>query len=99
MLSTFRVRRTSRRVVDFCPRVGRIAVGATTALALSVAAMAATPTFWTVSTQAEFLKGDVTDLSVDSDGRVFPGPSASLLAETAAPFLWTVMTAPDGTLW
>jgi hypothetical protein len=99
MLSTFCVHRTSRRVVDFCPRVGRIAVGATTALALSVAAMAATPTFWTVSTQAEFLKGDVTDLSVDSDGRVFPGPSASLLAETAAPFLWTVMTAPDGTLW
>ena len=54
--------------------------------------MAATPTFWTVSTQADFLKGDVEDLSIDSDGRMFPGPSASLLAETAAPFLWTVMT-------
>ena len=32
------------------------------------------PTFWTVSTQADFLKGDVEDLSIDSDGRVFLGP-------------------------
>ncbi len=60
---------------------------------------ASTPTFWTVSTQADFLKGDVEDLSIDSDGRMFPGPSASLLAETAAPFLWTVISAPDGSLW
>ena len=41
---------------------------------------AATPTFWTVSTQADFLKGDVENLSIDSDGRVFPGPAASVLA-------------------
>jgi hypothetical protein len=60
---------------------------------------ASTPTFWTVSTQADFLKGDVEDLSIDSDGRMFPGPSASLLAETAAPFLWTVISALDGSLW
>ena len=60
---------------------------------------AATPTFWTVSSQADFLKGDVEDLSIDSDGRVFPGPTASLLAETAAPFLWSVIAGADGTLW
>src|SRR5688500_10039861 len=60
---------------------------------------AATPTFWTVSTQTDFLKGDVEDLSIDSDGRVFLGPSASLVAETAAPFLWTVLSSADGTLW
>jgi len=68
-------------------------------LAASVSLLAAAPTFWNVSTQADFLKGDVEDLSIDSDGRVFPGPSASLLAETAAPFLWTVVTGSDGTLW
>ena len=45
------------------------------------------------------LKGDVEDLSIDSDGRVFLGPSASLVAETSAPFLWTVMSGPDGSLW
>jgi hypothetical protein len=60
---------------------------------------AATPTFWTVSSQADFLKGEVEGLSIDSDGRVTLGPSASLIAETAAPFLWTVVAAPDGTLF
>jgi hypothetical protein len=60
---------------------------------------AAMPTFWTVSTQTDFLKGDVEDLSIDSDGRVFLGPSTSLVAETAAPFLWTVVSSADGTLW
>jgi hypothetical protein len=70
-----------------------------TVLAASAALLASAPTFWTVSTQTDFLKGDVEDLSIDSDGRVFLGPSASLLAETAAPFLWTVVGGPDGTLW
>ena len=60
---------------------------------------AAMPTFWTVSTQSDFLKGEVEDLSIDSDGRMFLGPSTSLVAETAAPFLWTVATGTDGTLW
>ena len=69
-------------------------------LAAGVAVLrAATPTFWTVSTQTDFLKGDVEDLSIDSDGRMFLGPSASLVAETAAPFLWTVLAAADGSLW
>ena len=64
-----------------------------------VALSASTPTFWTVSSQADLLKGDVEDLSIDSDGRVFLGPTASVVAETAAPFLWTVLAGPDGTLW
>jgi hypothetical protein len=72
------------------------------AILLAVAAWAvvgaAAPTFWTVATQTEFLKGEVEDLSIDSDGRVFLGPSPALLAETAAPFLWTVLSLPDGTL-
>jgi WD40 repeat protein len=60
---------------------------------------AGTPVFWNVATQSEFLKGDVEDLSIDSDGRVFLGPATSLLAETAAPFLWTVLALPDGSLF
>ena len=63
------------------------------------ALVAAVPTFWTVSTQTDFLKGDVEGLSIDSDGRVFLGPSTTMLAETAAPFLWAVVAAADGTLW
>ena len=80
-----------------CARVAAVAV--VTAVAIVATVSAATPTFWTVSTQADFLKGDVENLSIDSDGRVFPGPSASVLGETAAPFLWTVVAGPDGTLW
>ena len=67
-------------------------------LAASVALLAAAPTFWTVSTQADLLKGDVEDLSIDSDGRMFPGPSASLLAETAAPFLRTARCGPGAAM-
>jgi hypothetical protein len=100
MLSTSRCRRPLRRLVDIRSGARRLAaVAGAGAVALCATLLAATPTFWTVSTQADFLKGDVEDLSIDSDGRVFPGPSASLLAETAAPFLWTVIAGPDGTLW
>jgi hypothetical protein len=60
---------------------------------------AATPTFWTVGTQTDFLKGDVENLSIDSDGRVLLGPSATVIAETSAPFLWTLHSGGDGTIW
>jgi len=68
-------------------------------VAASTFLSASTPTFWTVSTQADFLKGDVTDLSIDADGRVFLGPSTTQLTETSAPFLWTLVAAADGTLF
>src|SRR5919198_1440951 len=77
-------------------RAAAVALGV--CLAATGALRAATPTFWTVSTQADFLKGDVEDLSIDSDGRVFLGPTAARLAETAAPFLWTLLSGADGAL-
>jgi hypothetical protein len=77
----------------------RIGVAVMAAWAASAALLASTPTFWTVSTQSDFLKGDVENLSIDSDGRVFLGPVATQLAETSAPFLWTVLAGADGTLW
>lgn len=75
---------------------------ATAALAagmLSAAPHASTPTFWTLSSQTDFLKGDVENLSIDSDGRMFLGPAATQLAETSAPFLWTLVAGPKGDLW
>lgn len=77
------------------------AAGAALAAAAGFCAVvvAATPTFWTVDTQADFLQGDVENLSIDSEGRVLLGPAASLVAETSAPFLWTLHASPDGTLW
>jgi len=77
----------------------RIGVSAAAILAASVFLSASAPTFWTVATQADFLKGDVENLSIDSDGRVFLGPAITTVAETSAPFLWTVLAGADGTLW
>ena len=54
---------------------------------------ASAPTFWTVSTQTDFLKGDVENISIDSDGRVLLGPATTQVAETSAPFLWTLVAA------
>lgn len=99
MLRTSRSSRPVRRRFDIRLRVARGVAPGASVLALCAGLAAATPTFWTVSTQSDFLKGDVEDLSIDSDGRMFPGPSASLVAETAAPFLWTVVAGADGTLW
>jgi hypothetical protein len=83
-----------------CSKHRRLCTWAAVLAAVACAVVSgASPTFWTVSSQADFLKGDVEDLSIDSDGRVFLGPSASLIAETAAPFLWTVVAGQDGTLW
>jgi len=69
------------------------------ACAASAVAIAAVPTFWQVSTESEFLKGEVENLSIDSYGRLTLGPAATPVYESNAPFLWTLVTAPDGTVY
>jgi WD40 repeat protein len=79
------------------PRVLRVAV---TVLVCSVTAVyAALPTFWQVSTEADFLRGEVENLSIDSYGRLTLGPTSTPLYESNAPFLWTVVTRSDGTVY
>ena len=67
--------------------------------ALTLRLDAAAPTFWLVATQADFLRGNADHLSIDSDGRLSLGPATELVAETTAPFLWTLAPAPDGGYW
>jgi hypothetical protein len=55
--------------------------------------------FFQAATQADFLKGDVENLSIDIHGRLTLGPATELVYETAAPFLWSIASAPDGTLF
>jgi sugar lactone lactonase YvrE len=62
-------------------------------------AHAALPTFWQVSTENDFLRGEVENLSIDSYGRLTLGPATTPVYESTAPFLWTVVTAPDGTVF
>jgi hypothetical protein len=62
----------------------------------SAVLVAATPTFWTVSTHSDLLRGDVENLSIDSHGRLILGPATELVYESAAPFLWAMVQASDG---
>src|SRR5262245_40676476 len=69
-------------------------------LCISGAAVhAALPTFWQVSTEADFLRGDVENLAIDSFGRLMLGPTSTPLYDSSAPFLWTVVTGPDGSIY
>lgn len=62
-------------------------------------ASAANPTFWQVSNEAEFAKGDVENLSIDSYGRLTLGPSTSSIYDASAPFLWSMIGGPDGSIY
>ncbi|MBI3402619.1 MAG: hypothetical protein HY048_14465 [Acidobacteria bacterium] len=60
---------------------------------------ASAPKFFQVATQGDFLKGDVENLSIDSHGQLTLGPATELVYETTAPFLWSMVPAPDGSLF
>jgi hypothetical protein len=57
---------------------------------------AAQPTFWRVSTEADFLRGEIENLSLDTFGRLTLGPTVSTVYEATAPFLWALAAGGDG---
>jgi sugar lactone lactonase YvrE len=78
----------------------RIAVVAAALLVSGAAVLsAAVPTFWQVATQADFLKGEVENLSIDAHGRLMLGPASTPIYESNAPFLWTVVPGSDGAMY
>jgi len=76
----------------------RLILGALLVL-VSTVTYAALPTFWQVSTESELLRGEVENLAIDSFGRLTLGPTSSTIYDASAPFLWTVVSAPDGSLY
>ena len=80
-------------------RTARVAFALAAVCAGVSLAYAAAPTFWQVSNEAEFAKGDVENLSIDRYGRLTLGPAATSLYEASAPFLWSMVSAPDGTMY
>jgi hypothetical protein len=54
-------------------------------------AYAANPTFWQVSNEAEFARGDVENLSIDGYGRLTLGPTTTSIYDASAPFLWSML--------
>src|SRR4051794_8875663 len=77
----------------------RAAMPALALVCAPAATIAPVPTFWEVSAESEFLKGEVENLSIDSYGRLTLGPASTALYESNAPFLWMLVTAPDGTVY
>jgi hypothetical protein len=76
------------------------ALAAAAVVALTFAPMvASSPKFFQASTQSDFLKGDVENLSIDSQGQLMLGPATELVYETAAPFLWSITTGSDGSIF
>ena len=73
-----------------------VAVAVLCAGALSRMA-AAGPLFWTVATQADFLKGTPTGVSIDAAGRLLVAPLTSVVTDLSAPQAWSLLRADDGT--
>lgn len=63
------------------------------------ALLASSPKFFQATTQTDFLKGDVENLSIDARGQLVLGPALDLVYETPAPFVWTIATGSDGSLF
>jgi hypothetical protein len=72
-----------------------VALAATALLPLH----ASSAKFFQAATQADFLKGEVENLSIDSHGQLTLGPVTEMVYETSAPFLWSMVAAPDGSLF
>jgi sugar lactone lactonase YvrE len=56
----------------------------------------ATPGFWQAATQADFLRGEVEQLSIDVHGRLTLGPQVDRIYDAGVPFIWTAVPAPGG---
>jgi sugar lactone lactonase YvrE len=70
------------------------------ALVLGAASLqASTAKFFQAATQAEYLRGDLENLAVDSRGQLLLGPATDTVYDTASPFLWALLSAPDGGLF
>jgi hypothetical protein len=63
---------------------------------LFIGPLSAAPGFWQAATQADFLRGEVDQLSIDEHGRVTLGPALTRVHDAAAPFVWTMVPGADG---
>lgn len=61
--------------------------------------LAAGARFWVVATLADFLEGEVTNLSIDLHGRLVLGPELTEVAAPTAPVLWNAVPGRDGALY
>lgn len=67
------------------------------ALLLCTAGVTAAPGFWQVVTQADFLRGEVDQLSIDEHGRLTLGPALTRVFDASVTVVWTILGRADGT--
>lgn len=80
--------------------IRRTLIGAALAAsALAVSTLSAAPGFWQAATQADFLRGEVDQLSLDEHGRLTLGPELTRVYDAGVPFVWTVLPGADGALF
>lgn len=72
---------------------------ATIVAALTSVLPASGPTFWTVATAAEFLRGTSDGVYVTLGGVLTAGPQATNRLSTAPAQIWSIVSTPDGTVW
>ena len=58
----------------------------------------ASPIFWLVSTQDDFLRGETENISVDAAGQILLGPSIESIYDTSEPFICSLTTDIDA-IW
>lgn len=88
------VRRSIHAAIP-CLKLGSIGA----ALLLAATSLSAGPGFWQAATQADFLRGEVDQLSIDEHGRLTLGPELTRVHDVGAPFVWTAITGPDGAIY
>lgn len=77
----------------------RLFLAAALLTAVSLAAHAAGPIRWEVSSTEHWMAGRGDHVAITREGRITLGPAVRVVHEDAAPALWTAVTAPDGTLY
>ena len=60
---------------------------------------ASSPRFFQTATQADFLKGDAENLSIDAHGQLTLGPATEAIFDASTPFLWSLLASSDGSLF
>jgi len=66
---------------------------------VAVSTLSAAPGFWQAATQADFLRGEVDQLSVDEHGRLTLGPELTSVHDAGVPFVWTMLAGADGAVF
>ncbi len=66
---------------------------------LSLPLIASGPSFWTVATTVDLLKGTSEGVYVSLGGQVTPGPALTNRMSTTPAQVWSIARAQDGTLW